>query len=96
MILEEDEDTLLFSPASGEEVLNKVLTEVEHKLLDEARRIGKQFTFSDVLDKARSKNRKALSKALRKATDHGLLSKQGKGKGTTYEWITGTTWHVGA
>jgi hypothetical protein len=75
-LLEEDIDTLRFEVANGEEAAKMVMTPKEWEFWDTAKKM-KRFTFTELKNKAATKNKKALSLMLRKAEEHGILSRDG-------------------
>lgn len=74
LILEDDPDTLLFRVAQGEDAAAKLFTAVERTLWD-AMAALRTFSFTDVLERSQSKNKKAVASMLRKAESVGLLEK---------------------
>jgi hypothetical protein len=77
LILEEDEETLLFRVGKGAATADKLFTPVERDIWKVASRLG-TFTHGQLLDAARTTNKKAISKTLSKAESAGLLVHQGK------------------
>jgi hypothetical protein len=73
-LLEEDIDTLRFEVANGEQAAKAVMTLKEKEFWGIAKEM-KQFTFTALKEKAATKNKKALSTMLRKAEEHGILSR---------------------
>ena len=75
-LLEEDEETLLFSVANGDEALDSILTPAEQRSIVAARTLGERFSFTELLNVGPN-NRKAISNALRKVVGQGVLRKEG-------------------
>jgi hypothetical protein len=76
LILQEDE-SLRFSVIADESAALQVMTPVEREIWKHAQEIRK-FSFTDLLVSSGTKNKKAVSSALRHAQGHGLLRKDGK------------------
>jgi hypothetical protein len=76
LLLEEDDQTLRFSVRSGEDVALTVMTNKEREIWDHAKRLGR-FNHGELVKAANTTNKKAVSAALRKAQDHGVLRKEG-------------------
>lgn len=74
LLLEEDNETLLFRVADEEGAAERIFTPVEGGLWAAVRKLD-GFTFSDALAYTGTKNRKALASMLRKADSMGLLAK---------------------
>jgi hypothetical protein len=89
LLLDEDEDTLLFEPSRSEAVAQKLFTPVERGIWDVASRLGK-FTHSELLAAARTTNRKAISAMLNKARSGGMIA-QDDGKIYRLTAIGGTS-----
>jgi hypothetical protein len=85
-VLEEDEDTLLFSTGRGDAALYQVLTPVEKKIYEVAKEIV-PFTFRQLLEAARTRNKKAVSSLLGKAVRQRIFARDGQGKGVRYRWL---------
>jgi hypothetical protein len=73
LILTEDPETLAFSVQQGDAVLEQVLTSKEMEFWGLAKTFGRAFTFSQLVAKAGTTNKKAVASALRKLQDHGHL-----------------------
>jgi hypothetical protein len=89
LLLDEDEDTLLFEPSRSEAVAHKLFTPVERGIWEVANRLGK-FTHSELLAAARTTNRKAISAMLNKARSGGMIA-QDDGKLYRITAIGGTS-----
>jgi hypothetical protein len=77
LLLDDDEDTLLFTVRSGEAAAISAMTGKECLIWGVARGLG-QFSFGELLDAAKTKNRKAVTSTLRKAESHHVLRRDGK------------------
>ena len=76
LLLEEDEDTLLFIVKSGFDAAIAVMTIAELDIWNHALDL-KRFTYTHLVKRAGTTNKKAVTKALRKAESHGALRKEG-------------------
>jgi hypothetical protein len=76
LLLEEDDQTLLFSVRSGLDAAVATMTPAELDLWNCADKL-KKFAFTELVKEAGTKNKKAVGKMLRKAQDHGILQKNG-------------------
>jgi AAA domain len=76
LLLEEDDATLRFALASGEDAARKVMTPAELEIWGHAKSLGR-FTFTVLLKASDTTNRKAVSSSLRKAEAHHVLRKEG-------------------
>jgi hypothetical protein len=77
LLLDDDEDTLLFTVRSGEAAAISAMTGKECLIWSVAKGLG-QFSFGELLDGANTKNRKAVTSTLRKAESHHVLRRDGK------------------
>lgn len=82
IMLEEDEESLLFNTASGEDALKAFLTSKETDIWDAAHNIRPPFRFGELQRAAGSKNKKVVSSFLRKAQAHGVMEKLSDGRYT--------------
>jgi hypothetical protein len=78
LVLEED-DSLRFTVAGNEEAASKVMTPAQAAIWAVARTMG-SFTFTELVSKANAKSKGVVTKALRTAESHGLLTHSGDGK----------------
>jgi hypothetical protein len=78
VLLNDDPDSLRFDVAATEDAAKIAMTEKEWKLWEKAQK-KKQFTWSEFLSEADTKNKKAVSRMLKKAEAHGLLQKSERG-----------------
>ena len=76
LLLQEDIDTLRFEVCPGEEAAKSIMTPRERDLWTEANAL-RSFTFTELLTRAKTTNRKAVASMLRKAESHSLLRKEG-------------------
>ena len=79
MILEDDETTLLFTPANGIQALFQVLTPKEQELFRSTQRFQHQhggFTFEDVIRASGTTDRKAVSQMLKKGVAQSVFDKK--------------------
>jgi hypothetical protein len=72
----DDEPDLRFKVAGNEEEMARLMTPAQ-TLIWNAGRMLKRFTFTELVTKARTTNRKAVSATLRTAENHGLIHKEG-------------------
>jgi AAA domain len=77
ILLEDDEETLLFSVEHSEAALDALLTKAERPIWETAKLLG-QFAFNKLQVKANTKNKKAISSVLKKAKAQGLLRHENK------------------
>ena len=76
LLLEEDPETLRFEVAAGEQEATSVMTPKEKEFWSIAKEM-RHFTFTELKERAATKNKKALSAMLRKAEEHGALNRDG-------------------
>ena len=74
LLLDEDTDALTFRIADGEDVVQKLLTPKERAAWLSVENLT-EFTFGDVVEKARTKNRKLVVSLLRKLTSMNLIDR---------------------
>jgi hypothetical protein len=74
LLLDEDLDTLTFRTAESEEVIEKLLTEKERAAWHAVEDLP-QFTFTDVVERARTKNRKLVASMLRKLYSMNVIER---------------------
>jgi hypothetical protein len=74
VLLEEDTETLLFRVAEGEEAAQRIMTAAEKAIWASVSEL-REFTFSEAVETARTKNRKAVTSTLRKAESVGLIER---------------------
>ena len=77
LLLDDDEDTLLFTVRSGEEAALRAMTAKERVFWDSAK-VSVRFNFNDLVMAANTTNRKAVASTLRKAEAHHVLQRDGK------------------
>jgi hypothetical protein len=77
ILLEDDEQTLRFTLQNNAAALDLLLTDSEKSIWAAAKTLG-QFTFTKLQTQAKTKNKKALVSALKKAKAQGLLNHDGK------------------
>jgi len=92
LLLEDDEETLRFEVASGEEAAAQVMTAKEREFWLIARQ-KQRFTYTELVRAAKTTNKKALSSMLRKAFSHELMMKTGKNYQVLAVTGTGGTGH---
>lgn len=76
LLLEEDDQTLLFTVKSGYDAAFAVMTRAELDIFNEAQNL-KRFTFTQLVKGAGTTNKKAVSSMLRKAVSHQAIRKEG-------------------
>lgn len=76
LILEDDE-SLRFKVTATESAAMQLMTPAQSKIWNAAKGL-RRFTYTELLAKAETTNRKACSKALDTAEHHGLLRRQGR------------------
>ncbi len=74
LLLEEDLDTLAFRTAASGDVVQKLLTEKERAAWTAVENLP-EFTFSDVVERARTKNRKLVASMLRKLASMNVIER---------------------
>ena len=74
LLLREDTDTLKFRTAEDEDVVEKLLTEKERAAWHAVKALP-EFTFTTVLEKANTKNRKMVASMLRKLSSMDIIQK---------------------
>jgi len=74
VLLDEDPDTLLFHVSGGAEAFRKIATPREREIWEAVQALD-DFTFTEALKRAETKNKKAVASALRKAESAGLLTR---------------------
>jgi hypothetical protein len=77
LLLEEDEESLLFKVRSGDDAAQSAMTPKERDIWVDAKRL-QRFTFTRLLNAANTKNKKAVTSTLRKAESHHVLRKEGQ------------------
>ena len=75
LLLDEDEDTLLFQIVEGESAAEKIFTPTERSLWSQIRLL-REFRFSQVLEITGTKTRKVVAAMLRKAVGARLVDKR--------------------
>ena len=75
--LRKTHDTLRFEVRQSEDALAAVLTKKEREIWEAAAKMG-QFGFNELVKRSKITNRKAVSRALRKAENHGLVTRTEK------------------
>jgi hypothetical protein len=78
LLLDDDPNTLMFKTAESEDVVQKLLTERERAAWQCVEGLH-EFTFTDVLDRARTKNRKLVASMLRKLTSMKVIDRGSDG-----------------
>lgn len=90
LILDESDETLLFDVARGVDVLQHVLTPAEQKIWNAACtkwntgargaawHVSGTFTFGELMTAAGTKNRKAVTRTLRKVEEAGMITHDGR------------------
>jgi hypothetical protein len=78
LLLDDDPNTLMFKTAESEDVVQKLLTERERAAWQSVEGLL-EFTFTDVLDRARTKNRKLVASVLRKLTSMKVIDRGSDG-----------------
>lgn len=73
-MLEEDLESLRFEVANGEQAAKTVMTMKDREFWGIAKEM-RHFTFTELREKAATKNKKALAAMLRKAEEHRILSR---------------------
>jgi hypothetical protein len=76
MLLEDDEDTLLFSPSNSVESFCSLLTAKEAEFFRKAQQLH-SFGFEDLVRACKTKNRKTVSTMLRRALVQSVIEKAG-------------------
>jgi hypothetical protein len=76
MILEDDADTLLFSPTDSIDAFRSLLTTKESEFFREAQRL-RRFGFEDLIRACKTTNRKTVTTMLDKAKAQGVIEKTG-------------------
>ena len=76
ILLEDDEHTLRFNVRRNEDALNLPLSKAEASIWGAAVRLGR-FSYSKLVTEAKTKNKKAVSSAIKKAMSQGLLARDG-------------------
>jgi hypothetical protein len=74
LLLDEDLDSLTFRTADGEDVVQKLLTEKERAAWHAVEDMS-EFTFSDVVERAHTKNRKLVASMLRKLDSMNVIER---------------------
>lgn len=77
MLLEDDEETLLFSPASGIEALGRFLTTKENEFFRKAQQL-RRFGFTELVKACNTTNKKTVTSMLRKAVTQLVIVKEGE------------------
>src|SRR5262249_34546405 len=83
ILLSDDPDSLRFDVLATEDAARIAMTEKEWNLWERAKQKG-QFTWSDFLSVAGTKNKKLISSMLKKAEAHGLIKKSESGRYEVY------------
>ncbi len=74
LLLDEDPDTLLFRTADSDDVIQKLLTEKERAAWQAVEDM-REFTFSDVVKRAHTKNRKLVASMLKKLDSMNIIER---------------------
>jgi hypothetical protein len=78
LLLDDDPNTLLFKTADSEEAVQKLLTKGEHEAWQRVEHL-QEFTFTDVLDIAKTKNRKLVASLLKKLNSMKVIERGSDG-----------------
>jgi len=74
LLLDEDPETLTFRTADGEDVVQKLLTEKERAAWRTVENLA-AFSFTDVVERAQTKNRKLVASLLRKLSSMNVIER---------------------
>jgi hypothetical protein len=74
LLLDEDPDTLTFRTADSDDFIQKLLTERERAAWIAMENLP-EFTFSDVVERAHTKNRKMVASLLKKLTSMNVIER---------------------